>query len=395
MDSLYLFQFACLNFMVINALVIGITHYYARWRNRRYEQSRWMLFAAFTVLAVQYFVQMRYGFRAAGDDKGAAVNLLFYAPSFTFIAMSIYNLGGGTHSRRKLLYWICGITNAAIFTIYGFLYYLSHSLPLGRWLYVIEVLYVSMVFYSIYLIRIEMKKRKEILNTMVATDLMPYFRYAHTSFIYLFIASVIIPFAILYTPALYIVGPVILATLLFLTISFVMLGAAYVPTEELLTTEEEEEDEEKEEEEEEEEENDDEKNDDEGEKEDEEDEERETEKLNRRWLEIQSSLDQWCDNHGYKDTAVNMPALSNTLDIPRHELTQFFAEYRNTTFRIWLSEIRLNAAKKMMQDYPEYSNDIISSECGFSSRSYLYKIFKEKEGCTPNLWRSKNSQLSD
>lgn len=94
MDSLYLFQFACLNFMVINALVIGITHYYARWRNRRYEQSRWMLFAAFTVLAIQYFVQMRYGFRAAGDDKGAAVNLLFYAPSFTFIAMSIYNLGG-------------------------------------------------------------------------------------------------------------------------------------------------------------------------------------------------------------------------------------------------------------------------------------------------------------
>lgn len=247
-----------------------------------------------------------------------------------------------------------------------------------------------MVFYSIYLIRIEMKKRKEILNTMVATDLMPYFRYAHTSFIYLFIASVIIPFAILYTPALYIVGPVILATLLFLTISFVMLGAAYVPTEELLTAEEEEEDEEKEEEEE----NDDEKDDDEGEKDDEEDEERETEKINRRWLKIQSSLDQWCDNHGYKDTAVNMPTLSNTLDIPRHELTQFFSEYRNTTFRIWLSEIRLNAAKKMMQDYPDYSNDIISSECGFSSRSYLYKIFKEKEGCTPNLWRSKNSTPS-
>lgn len=246
-----------------------------------------------------------------------------------------------------------------------------------------------MVFYSIYLIRIEMKKRKEILNTMVATDLMPYFRYAHTSFIYLFIASVIIPFAILYTPALYIVGPVILATLLFLTISFVMLGAAYVPTEELLTAEEEEEDEEEEDEKkEEEEENDDEADNDET------DEDREREKSSLRWLQIQSSLDQWCDNHGYKDTAVNMPTLSNTLDIPRHELTQFFAEYRNTTFRIWLSEIRLNAAKKMMQDYPDYSNDIISSECGFSSRSYLYKIFKEKEGCTPNLWRSKNSTPS-
>lgn len=48
-------------------------------------------------------------------------------------------------------------------------------------------------------------------------------------------------------------------------------------------------------------------------------------------------------------------------------------------------------AKKMMLDYPDYNNDIISAECGFSSRSYLYRIFKEKEGCTPVEWRAKNS----
>ena len=31
----------------------------------------------------------------------------------------------------------------------------------------------------------------------------------------------------------------------------------------------------------------------------------------------------------------------------------------------------------------------ISAECGFSSRSYLYRIFKEKEGCSPTVWRAK------
>ena len=46
-------------------------------------------------------------------------------------------------------------------------------------------------------------------------------------------------------------------------------------------------------------------------------------------------------------------------------------------------------AKKMMLDYPDYNNDIISAECGFSSRSYLYRIFKEKEGCSPTVWRTK------
>lgn len=46
-------------------------------------------------------------------------------------------------------------------------------------------------------------------------------------------------------------------------------------------------------------------------------------------------------------------------------------------------------AKKMMLDYPDYNNDIISAECDFSSRSYLYRIFKEKEGCSPTVWRAK------
>ncbi|WP_308007211.1 AraC family transcriptional regulator [uncultured Prevotella sp.] len=45
----------------------------------------------------------------------------------------------------------------------------------------------------------------------------------------------------------------------------------------------------------------------------------------------------------------------------------------------------------MMKEFPDYNNDIISAECGFSSRSYLYRIFKEKEGCTPVEWRAKNS----
>lgn len=106
---------------------------------------------------------------------------------------------------------------------------------------------------------------------------------------------------------------------------------------------------------------------------------------------IQAALDKWCADMGYKDSSVNMLTLSHLLDINKNELTQFFSQCQNTTFRIWLSEIRFNAAKRMMIEYPDYSNDIISSECGFSSRSYLYRVFKEKEGCTPIAWRDKQA----
>jgi len=86
-----------------------------------------------------------------------------------------------------------------------------------------------------------------------------------------------------------------------------------------------------------------------------------------------------------------MLTLSRTLSISKEELSIFFNQCMQSTFRIWLSEIRFNAAKKMMLDYPDYSNDIISAECGFSARTYLYRVFKTKEGCTPAEWREEQA----
>lgn len=104
---------------------------------------------------------------------------------------------------------------------------------------------------------------------------------------------------------------------------------------------------------------------------------------------IKVKLDKWCADLGYKDTTVNMFTLSRSLNISKNELSRYFTSCLNSTFRIWLAEVRFEAAKKMMLDYPDYDNDIISAECGFSSRSYLYRIFKEKEGCSPTVWRAK------
>lgn len=63
-DSLYFLQFACFIFMLINALILGITHLHMKWVNRRYEWSRWLILAGMLGLAIQYLLQMLLGFRA-------------------------------------------------------------------------------------------------------------------------------------------------------------------------------------------------------------------------------------------------------------------------------------------------------------------------------------------
>lgn len=378
---LYLLQFACLIFMFISAFFIAVTRLHVRWINRRYEWSRWMIFAALLFMAVHFFLQMYFGFRATDEDVGAVINVLVYLPCFTLFSMAIYNIEA-THTKRRKMNLICAAVYAAMLAAFAVGYSFSGSLNIGAWLYVMLALFFGNIVYCIYMIIIEMNKRKKLLETMTATDMLPFIRYARASIAMLSLIAISMPFAILSTKSLYIIGPVGLLVLLFFIVNFVAFGNCYVPTEELLDRER-------------------------GNSETDDDEpttaencasqsaadcEQSAQRLSaERSAFIQAALDKWCADMGYKDSSVNMLTLSHSLDINKNELTQFFSQCQNTTFRIWLSEIRFNAAKKMMKEFPDYNNDIISAECGFSSRSYLYRIFKEKEGCTPVEWRAKNS----
>lgn len=383
---LYLLQFACLIFMFISAFFIAVTRLHVRWINRRYEWSRWMIFSALLFMAVHFFLQMYFGFRAMGEDVGAVINVLVYLPCFTLFSMAIYNIEA-THTKRRKMNLICAAVYAAMLAAFAVGYSFSGSLNIGAWLYVMLALFFGNIVYCIYMIIIEMNKRKKLLETMTATDMLPFIRYARASIAMLSLIAISMPFAILSTKLLYVVGPLGLLITLFFIVNFVAFGNCYVPTEELLDRE-----------------RGNGETDDEDNADDEQttaescarqsaaDSDQSAQRLSaERSAFIQAALDKWCADMGYKDSSVNMLTLSHSLDINKNELTQFFSQCQNTTFRIWLSEIRFNAAKRMMMENPDYSNDIISSECGFSSRSYLYRVFKEKDGCTPIAWRDKQA----
>ena len=383
MDSLFLLQFACFIFMLINAFIVALSHLHVRWENKRYERSRWMIVTALLGLAIQYAVQMGFGFRAMHDHLGAVINILLYTPCFSLISIGIYNIETTRANLKKMILMCSGIY-AAIILVFCVGVNLHHSLYIREGLYLMLTLFCVSVFYCIYMIIQEMIRRKKMLETMTATDMLPYVRYSRASVIILWLAVLAMPVAIFSTTLLYIIGPAVLLALLFFNLTFIALGSSYIPTEELLYKEEQS--------------NcsaiivknemggvntisDNQQN----------SSDTPTKPLllisDERRAFIQKSLDDWCANMGYKDSNVNMLMLSRSLCISKNELSLFFDQCLHTNFRIWLSEIRFNATKKMMLEYPDYSNDIISAECGFSCRTHLYRIFKTKEGCSPTEWR--------
>lgn len=442
MDHLFLLQFACFLFMLFNAFTLAVTRLQTRWLNPRYERARWLIFVGIMGLAAHYLMQMRYGFRAVDDAVGATVNALVYAPCFSLISMGIFHIEA-THVRRRRVYAVCAAINLAILACF-FIGFLQHGeMRIGAWLYAMLALFAANVVYCIVVIVREIIKRRRLLETMAGGDLMPYVRYSRASLLILFFPAVVSPFAIISTKMLYFFAPLGLMAFLFFILSFVALGYSYQPKESLLDEEAEGKvspavvvaqqektvaqqavaahgvsspdvaspgvdspgeaapaneahpgvtsanaphanaphagttpdnafhadaahaaDQA---------------------------EETQTASLmpEDRRKQIQQRLDEWCAAMGYKDGGGNLLSLSHAIHVSKDELTIYFDQSLKTTFRIWLSDIRFAAAKKMMIANPDYSNDIISSECGFTSRTHLYRIFKAREACTPTVWRER------
>lgn len=363
MNTLFLVQFACCIIMLMLGLILVLSRFQIRWTNRRYEVSRWLLAFSMLVLAWHYVLQMVCGFRAKGDEIGAVVNVLFYSPVSSFISYATYNLICYRGGRKKFA--LMGCVSYALILICFFFGYndTPRGMHMGEWLYVMLVLFAVTILYSVYTTVIEMRYHRKIIEENTTEDLLPFDRYAYASYGVASIMVLAMVGAICYRPFLYCVGPLMLFSLISFTISFLGYGYNMIPAEvrlELDTADEPLEVME------------------------------ESEEVglgSEKISIIESMLASWCDKGGYRDSTVNMPMLSVKLGIPRNELSLYFENYLKSSFRIWLSDIRFKEAQRMLLEECRYSNDTISSECGFSSHAHLYKIFKAKTGFTPGQWR--------
>ncbi|MDY5192815.1 MAG: helix-turn-helix domain-containing protein [Bacteroidaceae bacterium] len=372
METLFILQFACCLVTSMLAIMLVYSRFQMRWINARYERSRWLICAAMVLLAVHYVLQMGHGLRASGDDVGAVINILFYTPCIMLISLGIINIEcGRIFQKHYFSVGMCGLVVLGVTFLIGV--YLSGSLHLGVILYVMFAQFIALLLYFIFISLHETHLRRKVIEAQTATDLLPFDRYTLSSTLFMCVMAFMLVFAILNRGLLYVFGPIMLISLLLFVLAFIGLGYNYRPFDGIME--------------------DDLPNadadllqegmtDGEG--------TLPQQKMNvSRMKEIDAAISEWCAHGGFRDSEVTMSILSRHLGIPRRELTQYFALYLQSSFRVWLSDIRFQEARRMLLENPHYSNEIISVECGFSSHAQLYKIFRTKAGMTPRMFKEK------
>lgn len=331
-----------------------------------YETSRWLLFASLMLFALHYLLQMIFGFRAQGDDVGAIINILFYLPASFLLDCAMIRISTGSrYLRRFIVVGVSCFVLALILFAVGWSIYGSLHMP---WILpLLGVIFVVQTLICIFYPGSELRRIESRIEDETADDITAYRLHMRSGTVLLYVMGLIGALSIYRTGALLVVAAFFLLALVFYVVCFLSLGfnisavssvvddtktPSETPADDLtmqITPDQ--------------------------------------------ALKIKARLEQWRLEHGYSVTTLNSYSMAQNLGITKRQLTQYLAENEGLTFRVWLSNIRIEEAKRMLLSDAQYNIEAIADACGFSSRSWMQAKFKASTGMTPNEWRDAQSQI--
>lgn len=95
--------------------------------------------------------------------------------------------------------------------------------------------------------------------------------------------------------------------------------------------------------------------------------------------------------HYYEN--IHLQDVARYVHVSPNYLSKKFNDELHLSYNDYLAHVRINRAKQLMVEHPEYSLQFISDKVGFSSQNYFTHSFKKIEKMTPTQY--KNEKIED
>jgi len=89
----------------------------------------------------------------------------------------------------------------------------------------------------------------------------------------------------------------------------------------------------------------------------------------------------------YRNENLTLRKLARHLDISPQQLSEYLNVTKRTGYREYISQYRIEEAKKILIEKPDMNASVVGFEVGFPSVSGFYKIFKKQIGISPADYR--------
>lgn len=83
---------------------------------------------------------------------------------------------------------------------------------------------------------------------------------------------------------------------------------------------------------------------------------------------------------------LSMQSVCDEIGISQTYLSRLFRKYSDMTFNTFLTQCRMEAAKKLLQEKPDLLLYDVAACVGYEDSSYFTKVFRQYTGKTPSQW---------
>lgn len=105
---------------------------------------------------------------------------------------------------------------------------------------------------------------------------------------------------------------------------------------------------------------------------------------------IQEHIDKWVAKKLYTKNGLTINSVSSYIGSNRTYLSSYINFTYNCSFKVWVTRLRLNEAKHMLEK-TEYNLNQISQKVGFSSTNSFIHVFTKSEGVSPTRYRTQHT----
>ena len=365
-------QFTAIMLMTLMTVALTVWMPQRLVEDRVANRSRWLLAAGLALIGVQFALQYAFNFREQGVTQAVFINLLFFIPCSTLISVSILNLQ--RQGRIRLWEYMTGpvawIAAATLMITLGQMNgqplmgdtpEMRNAEMIGSLCYTV----MQIVFASLLLT--ELRRMRRALNNYYDRERSNLLDWMKWSVVVLTVLALMVP-VLIYAQniLLAIYALMFFGGIFYLWLQFV----GYIRTNAARRMREADENEES-------------MNRSEAQEKALSDGKSSEEALLAEMPIIAEAARRWLADYCHLHSGITIKTAADEMDVHRYQLSAWLKTTKQGNFSQWITYHRIEAAKRLLTEHPDWSNETVAQACGFSTRNYFQTVFKKNTGLSP------------
>lgn len=320
-----------------------------------FGKARWIMAAGTALIAVQFMVQYVFGFRQMGVTQAVCCNLLFFTPASLLCSMAILYVQRQGHVAKSEWIKVSALCVLAQITLLGVAWmdgvpFAEESYQL-RWAeYVTAILYIAMQS-SLFAMQFKTYKQLELaVDEYYDQSRRDLFGWMGWSIKAMAILAFFVPLIVFMQGA----PLVVFSIAYFFAIAYSTISLySYGISDDIIKVEEAEEP-------------------------------TPTPKDDGNYNPaIAEAVERWITSGKYREHNLTLGIVARQMGIAQRQLQEWLRQSEYGKLAGMVTALRIEEAKRVLKEHPEWSTESVADYCGFSSREYFHRTFRQMTGTTP------------